>query len=91
MLWTDGSIYEGEWVKGIQHGIGRIVFPDGSFKEGIFENNVYKHPIGGPGKLGQIDHMRTTKASSGFQSDLLNNKAVNNPYQLNQLNHQYRK
>ena len=45
MLWTDGSIYEGEWVKGIQHGIGRIVFPDGSFKEGWFENNVYKYPM----------------------------------------------
>lgn len=75
MLWTDGSIYEGEWVKGIQHGMGRIVFPDGTFKEGIFENNVYKQPIG------PHDALRTTKASTGFASDLKNNKAANsNPY-----------
>jgi len=42
MLWIDGSMYEGEWVKGIQHGQGRIIFSDGSYKEGYFENNVFK-------------------------------------------------
>jgi len=47
MLWTDGSMYEGEWSRGIQHGIGRMVFPDGTIKEGYFENNVYKYAIGG--------------------------------------------
>jgi hypothetical protein len=38
-------MYEGEWQKGIQHGIGRIVFPDGIIKEGYFENNIFKFPI----------------------------------------------
>ena len=52
MLWTDGSIYEGEWVGGIQHGLGRIVFPDGTFKEGYFENNVYKYPVGAGPAIG---------------------------------------
>jgi len=42
MTWTDGSKYEGEWVRGIQHGVGRMMFPDGTVKEGIFENNVFK-------------------------------------------------
>ena len=42
MLWTDGSMYEGEWISGIQHGLGRMVFPNGVSKEGYFENNVYK-------------------------------------------------
>jgi|DEB0MinimDraft_12_1074336.scaffolds.fasta_scaffold12292_3 hypothetical protein len=81
MLWTDGSIYEGEWVKGIQHGMGRIVFPDGTFKEGYFENNVYKFPS----HPGGNDVMRTTKASTGFASDLVNNRKAlsSNPYQLN--------
>jgi len=23
MKWTDGSVYEGEWLKGIQHGYGK--------------------------------------------------------------------
>lgn len=76
MLWTDGSIYEGEWVRGIQHGLGRIVFPDGQFKEGIFENNIYKKAVSNA-----LDQMRTTKASTGFASDLKNNNQ--NPYQLN--------
>jgi hypothetical protein len=44
MLWTDGSCYKGEWVGGIQHGQGTMCFPDGRVKEGIFENNVFKHP-----------------------------------------------
>jgi len=63
MLWTDGSMYEGEWRKGIQHGVGRIVFPDGTYKEGYFENNVYKYPL----QSGSIQaQMRSTKASTGF-------------------------
>lgn len=41
MIWTDGSKYIGQWVKGIQHGFGKMVFPDGTIKEGYFENNVY--------------------------------------------------
>jgi hypothetical protein len=45
MLWTDGSMYEGEWQNGIQHGLGRMVFIDGSSKEGYFENNVFKYAI----------------------------------------------
>jgi|APSaa5957512535_1039671.scaffolds.fasta_scaffold283317_1 hypothetical protein len=45
MIWTDGSIYYGDWKGGIQHGMGRMVFPDGSTKEGLFENNVFKQEI----------------------------------------------
>lgn len=44
MKWTDGSIYQGEWYRGIQHGIGKMIFPDGTIKEGFFEYNVYKGP-----------------------------------------------
>lgn len=38
-------MYEGEWVAGIQHGIGRMMFPNGTQKEGYFEKNVYRYPI----------------------------------------------
>lgn len=75
MLWTDGSMYEGEWRNGIQHGIGRIIFPDGTFKEGYFENNVYKYSLN--------NGMRSTQASTGFQVD--SSGKLSNPYQLNQL------
>jgi len=95
MLWTDGSMYEGEWCKGIQHGLGRMIFPDSSVKEGYFENNVFKYSItGNPGvnsvssirgaNSAVLNQMRSTNASSGFQSDALNN-LNQNPYQLNQL------
>lgn len=42
MYWTDGSCYQGEWIRGIQHGYGKMIFPDGTKKEGYFENNVFK-------------------------------------------------
>jgi hypothetical protein len=42
MRWTDGSNYEGDWVRGIQHGKGKMSFPDGSIKQGDFENNIFK-------------------------------------------------
>mmetsp|Transcript_6976 Transcript_6976/g.6508 ORF Transcript_6976/g.6508 Transcript_6976/m.6508 type:complete len:95 (-) Transcript_6976:193-477(-) len=41
MTWNDRTCYEGDWFRGIQHGYGKIVYPDGSSKEGYFENNVY--------------------------------------------------
>ena len=42
MIWTDGSIYEGEWLNGIQNGFGKMTFPNGKSKEGIFEKNIFK-------------------------------------------------
>ena len=36
MIWIDGSVYKGEWKRGIQHGKGRMVFSDGTVKEGYF-------------------------------------------------------
>ena len=45
MRWTDGSYYEGQWDAGIQHGVGKMVLPNGVIKEGIFENNVWVRNI----------------------------------------------
>lgn len=64
MKWTDNSVYQGEWIKGIQHGYGKMIFPNGTLKEGYFEMNVYKGP-----KMtdqSQVDIMRSTRASSNF-------------------------
>lgn len=43
--WIDGSTYVGQWERGIQHGWGRVVFPDGTKKEGYFENNIFRGNI----------------------------------------------
>ena len=64
MKWTDGSIYQGEWVKGIQHGYGKMIFPNGVIKEGYFEFNIYKGPKGA--LEGASDGMRSTKASNFY-------------------------
>lgn len=41
MQWTDGSVYQGQWVNGVQHGKGEMRFSDGTVKAGLFENNVF--------------------------------------------------
>lgn len=47
MFWNDGSCYKGEWEGGIQNGAGKMEFPDGRVKEGMFENNTFKGPLMG--------------------------------------------
>jgi hypothetical protein len=36
MHWADGSIYRGTWDKGVQDGLGIIIFANGERKAGIF-------------------------------------------------------
>lgn len=45
MKWTDGSIYKGHWVKGVQHGIGIMKFPNGKSRAGFFEKNIFVLPL----------------------------------------------
>lgn len=45
MCWTDGSVYKGEWKKGIQNGRGVMTMPDGRIKDGIFEANIFKGAV----------------------------------------------
>lgn len=40
MYWTDGSVYKGQWHNGVQHGQGKMMFPDGTSLQGLFKNNV---------------------------------------------------
>lgn len=40
MIWNDGSVYKGNWKKGIQDGEGEIIFKGQSPKKGIFKDNV---------------------------------------------------
>lgn len=50
----DGTVYKGEWRQGMQHGEGRLWLPDGSLKQGHFENNIY---------MGQLEGSRPTKST----------------------------
>lgn len=45
MYWADGSIYRGFWEKGVQSGLGLMIFKDGLRKAGFFEDNIYKMPL----------------------------------------------
>lgn len=40
MYWADGSIYRGQWDRGIQNGLGVMIFANGTRKAGIFKENV---------------------------------------------------
>ena len=40
MIWMDGTVYEGQWKKGVQSGQGRLKMSDGTLKVGMFKNNI---------------------------------------------------
>lgn len=45
MEWTDLSRFRGHWIKGVQEGIGIMIFPDGTKRAGFFNKNVYSLPL----------------------------------------------
>ena len=46
--------------------MGKMIFPDGTVKEGYFEYNVFKCTKQEVANLSQNDIMRSTRASSNF-------------------------
>lgn len=42
MVWTDGNMYEGQWMKDKPHGEGTFTFANGIVYQGHWENNVAK-------------------------------------------------
>lgn len=40
MNWADGSQYKGYWEKGVQNGLGMMIFANGVKKAGTFKDNV---------------------------------------------------
>lgn len=76
MRWTDGSVYVGQWERGIQHGYGKITFPDGTSKEGYFQNNVYV----GPTKHSEKVRLTSTKRKrKGAEKLLLSPSSLAGP------------
>jgi len=55
MEWTDGSKFRGHWVKGVQHGIGIMQFPDGAKRAGFFDTNVFQVPLKSTQQLKDIE------------------------------------
>ena len=45
MYWADGSLYKGNWAKGLQEGLGILKFPDGLVTAGFFKENIYTTPL----------------------------------------------
>jgi hypothetical protein len=74
-LWADGRKYEGNFKKGDLDGYGKMTYPDGSIKEGIWENgnliNDYnKTPIASNSKTKTSVAKKSKKGSlpAGFYS-----------------------
>lgn len=88
MFWTDGSIYKGMWYKGIQHGKGRMEFPDKKIKEGIFQNNIFQGTVHNRLNLYQKNNVKNSHYSSldrianstntTFESDYMQARTTNN-------------
>lgn len=45
MYWADESIYRGFWEKGVQNGLGLMIFANGLRKAGFFKDNIYNKPL----------------------------------------------
>lgn len=75
MRWCDQSVYQGEWLRGIQHGKGKMNFPDGSSIEGIFQNNIYKGP---EGALKKKDIKNPLKETNDFARQIIERAEIMN-------------
>jgi hypothetical protein len=67
-LWADGRKYEGNFKKGDLDGYGKMTYPDGSIKEGIWANgnliNDYnKSTIASNSKTKTVDNNKASKKS----------------------------
>jgi hypothetical protein len=41
MHFIDGTVYKGNWCRGLQTGKATMILPDGTIKEGYFSNNIF--------------------------------------------------
>jgi hypothetical protein len=56
MEWTDMSKFKGHWIKGVQEGIGIMIFPNGIKRAGFFNNNVYSLPLKSRSQIKDIEN-----------------------------------
>ena len=68
MFWIEGSKYLGEWLKGIQNGFGKMIYSDGTFKEGYFENNVFKMAIEKGEYMKNLNYFLSRSSNTNFRS-----------------------
>ena len=66
MFWIEGSKYEGEWQKGIQHGFGKMIYSDGTYKEGYFENNIFKIAIEKDKYMNNLNYFQSRSSNTGL-------------------------
>lgn len=71
------------WHKGIQHGKGRMEFADGTVKEGLFEDNIFKGSIPNRLKLyhksiGSATNYNSIDKIVNYKSGLLDSQSRQN-------------
>ena len=55
MYWADGSIYRGSWERGIQNGLGIMIFSNGTRKAGMFKDNVLVELLMNQEKVDEVE------------------------------------
>ena len=44
MIWNDGTVYKGEWKKGMANGRGVLITSEGVFRGKFLNNNFQERP-----------------------------------------------
>jgi len=71
MEFSDGSVYEGDWLRGLQSGKGRMVGKNGAVMEGNFKNNVfYGNKVPAELSLSSRQHSQRSKWRSNVHSSI---------------------
>jgi hypothetical protein len=87
MYWQDGSIYKGNWMRGIQNGLGLMCFANGIKKAGLFKDNVLVELLEDANQIGAMEQDGGGKLPRQFKDELkeyfgLGNRAENNEQYL---------
>ena len=69
MIFSDGSLYEGDWQKDKQHGFGRHIHLDGDVHEGQWKENMANG-------LGHYQHVDGSIYDGEWKNDLQHGKGV---------------
>ena len=67
MFWVDGSIYRGHWEKGVQSGLGMMIFKDCQRKAGFFDNNIYTKPLKSVQEFEEYEKKKKNKIPEAFR------------------------
>lgn len=84
MIFTDGTLYKGNWHRGLQTGKATMTLPDGTMKEGYFSNNIF---YGEKSPSPEFDNPRDLSTQKLLRKSYSQNRINNAKSRLPQVNY----